>query len=118
MGAAPPKAATDYDVVVIGSGVGGTRLDVGCIPSKALLHASRCSTGRTKFAGFGIKVDLSSIRPTMMVRKQASVDALRHGIEFLFRKNKSIGSMPAPACRAGQGPGAQPTARISADRGT
>ena len=114
MGAAPPKAATDYDVVVIGSGVGGytaanragqlglktacvegaavlggTRLNVGCIPSKALLHASKLfDLARTKFAGFGIKVSPELDLPTMMVQKQASVDALRHGIEFLFRKNK------------------------------
>ena len=114
MGAAPPKAATDYDVVVIGSGVGGytaanragqlglktacvegaavlggTCLNVGCIPSKALLHASELfDLARTKFAGFGIKVSPELDLPTMMVQKQASVDALGHGIEFLFHKNK------------------------------
>ncbi len=114
MGAAPPKAATDYDVVVIGSGVGGytaanragqlglktacvegaavlggTCLNVGCIPSKALLHASELfDLARTKFAGFGIKVSPELDLPTMMVQKQASVDALGHGIEFLLHKNK------------------------------
>jgi len=114
MGAAPPKAATDYDVVVIGSGVsgytaanragqlglktacvegapvlGGTCLNVGCIPSKALLHASELfDLARTKFAGFGIKVSPELDLPTMMVQKQASVDALGHGIELLFLKNK------------------------------
>jgi dihydrolipoamide dehydrogenase len=114
MGAAPPKAATDYDVVVIGSGVGGytaanragqlglktacvegaavlggTCLNVGCIPSKGLLHASELfDLARTKFAGFGIKVRPELDLPTMMVQKQASVDALGHGIEFLFHKNK------------------------------
>ncbi|MGA3341149.1 MAG: dihydrolipoyl dehydrogenase [Methylocella sp.] len=107
MGAAPPKAATDYDVVVIGSGVGGytaanragqlglktacvegaavlggTCLNVGCIPSKALLHASELfDLARTKFAGFGIKVSPELDLPTMMVQKQASVDALGHGID-------------------------------------
>jgi hypothetical protein len=114
MGAAPPKAATDYDVVVIGSGVGGytaanragqlgqktacvegaavlggTCLNVGCIPLKALLHASELfDLARTKFAGLGIKVSPELDLPTMMVQKQASVDALGHGIEFLFHKNK------------------------------
>jgi dihydrolipoamide dehydrogenase len=107
MGAAPPKAATDYDVVVIGSGVGGctaanragqlglktacvegaavlggTCLNVGCIPSKALLHASELfDLARTKFVGFGIKVSPELDLPTMMVQKQASVDALGHGID-------------------------------------
>ncbi|PZV40109.1 dihydrolipoyl dehydrogenase [Mesorhizobium kowhaii] len=114
MGAAPPNAATNYDLVVIGSGVGGytaanragqlglktacvegaavlggTCLNVGCIPSKALLHASELfDLARTKFAGFGIKVSPELDLPTMMVQKQASVDALGHGIEFLFHKNK------------------------------
>jgi len=114
MRASPLTAATDYDVVVIGSGVGGytaanragqlglktacvegaaglggTCLNVGCIPSKALLHASELfDLARTKFAGFGIKVSPELDLPTMMVQKQASVDALGHGIEFLFHKNK------------------------------
>src|SRR5271163_3171338 len=103
-----------YDVVVIGSGVGGytaanragqlglktacvegtpvlggTCLNVGCIPSKALLHASELfDLARTKFAGFGIKVSPELDLPTMMTQKQTSVDALGHGIEFLFHKNK------------------------------
>src|ERR1700730_11229203 len=110
----PPKAATNYDVVVIGSGVGGhtaairsgklglktacvegipvlsgTCLNVGCIPSKALLHASELfDLARTKFAGFGIKVMPELDLGTMMSQKQASVDALGHSIEFLFQKNK------------------------------
>jgi dihydrolipoamide dehydrogenase len=103
-----------YDVVVIGSGVGGytaairagqlglktaciegapvlggTCLNVGCIPSKALLHASELyDLARTKFAGFGIKVSPKLDLGTMMAQKQASVDALGQGIEFLFHKNK------------------------------
>jgi dihydrolipoamide dehydrogenase len=111
---APVRADADYDVVVIGSGVGGytasiragqlglktaciegtpvlggTCLNVGCIPSKALLHASEFyDLARTKFAGFGIKVSPKLDLGTMMAQKQASVDALGHGIEFLFRKNK------------------------------
>jgi dihydrolipoamide dehydrogenase len=103
-----------YDVVVIGSGVGGytaairagqmglktaciegapvlgsTCLNVGCIPSKALLHASELyDLARTKLAGFGIKVSPKLDLGTMMAQKQASVDALGQGIEFLFQKNK------------------------------
>ncbi len=69
--------------------LGGTCLNVGCIPSKALLHASELfDLARTKFAGFGIKVSPELDLPTMMVQQQASVDALGHGIEFLFHKNK------------------------------
>jgi dihydrolipoamide dehydrogenase len=114
MAQARSEAATNYDVVVIGSGVGGytaairagqlglktacvegtpvlggTCLNVGCIPSKALLHASELfDLARTKFAGFGIKVSPELDLGTMMTQKQASVDALGHGIEFLFHKNK------------------------------
>ncbi len=110
----PSATPSSYDVVVIGSGVGGytaairagqlglktgcveaapvlggTCLNVGCIPSKALLHASELfDLARTKFAGFGIKVMPELDLGTMMSQKQASVDALGHGIEFLFQKNK------------------------------
>src|SRR5580704_9987248 len=105
-----------YDVVVIGSGVGGysaairagqlglrtacvegasvlggTCLNIGCIPSKALLHASQMfDLARTKFAGFGIKVSPELDLLTMMSQKQATVDALGHGIEYLFRKYKVV----------------------------
>jgi dihydrolipoamide dehydrogenase len=108
------EADAAYDVVVIGSGVrgytaairagqlglktaciegapalGGTCLNVGCIPSKALLHASELyDVARTKFAGFGIQVSPKLDLGTMMAQKQASVDALGPGIEFLFHKNK------------------------------
>jgi dihydrolipoamide dehydrogenase len=101
----PVAADAAYDVVVIGSGVGGytaairagqlglktaciegtsvlggTCLNVGCIPSKALLHASELyDLARTKFAGFGIQVSPKLDLGTMMAQKQASVDALGQG---------------------------------------
>jgi len=126
MGATPPQAATEYDVVVIGSGVGGytavnragqpglktarvegaavlggTCLNAGCIPSKALLHASELfDLARTRFAGFGIKVSPELDLRTMMVQKPASVDALGQGIGFLFHKNKAGLSSHRARCHA------------------
>jgi dihydrolipoamide dehydrogenase len=106
----------DYDVVVIGGGpggyvaairaaqnglktaciekrasLGGTCLNVGCIPSKALLHASElyeeATSGHlTKFGiGFkGVSLDLKQ----MLSEKDKAVGELTGGIEFLFKKNK------------------------------
>ncbi|MDD0841132.1 dihydrolipoyl dehydrogenase [Pseudomonas sp. Gutcm_11s] len=104
-----------YDVVVIGGGpggynaairagqlglkvacvegretLGGTCLNVGCMPSKALLHASElyeAATGK-EFANLGIEVKPKLNLPQMMKQKDESVAALTKGIEFLFRKNK------------------------------
>lgn len=104
-----------YDLVVIGTGPGGyvcairaaqlglkvavvekrkthggTCLNVGCIPSKALLHASEMfeEAGHT-FPGLGIgvgkpKLDLKQ----MMVHKQETIDANVNGVAFLLKKNK------------------------------
>jgi dihydrolipoamide dehydrogenase len=103
-----------YDVVIIGGGpagynagiragqlglkaavvdkratLGGTCLNVGCMPSKALLHASEFYEMAAKdFAGLGIEVTPTLNLPVMMQQKQASVDQLTKGIEFLFKKNK------------------------------
>jgi dihydrolipoamide dehydrogenase len=69
---------------------GGTCLNVGCIPSKALLHASeRFAEAGHHFATMGIKVpgpklDLAG----MMGFKQAAVDGNTKGVEFLLKKNK------------------------------
>ncbi|GLK68954.1 dihydrolipoyl dehydrogenase [Hansschlegelia plantiphila] len=104
-----------YDLVVIGTGPGGyvcairaaqlglkvavvekrathggTCLNVGCIPSKALLHASELfEEAGHKFAGMGIgvgapKLDLAQ----MMAFKQDGVDGNVKGVAFLFKKNK------------------------------
>lgn len=106
---------TMYDVVVIGAGpggyvaairaaqlgmkvacvekgktLGGTCLNVGCIPSKALLHASeRFDAANHHFEELGIK--LSGVKldlKGMMGHKNKVVDANTKGIEFLFKKNK------------------------------
>ena len=106
----------DYDVLVIGAGpggyvaairaaqlglkvacaesretLGGTCLNVGCIPSKALLHASELYEEVTggHLAKFGMtfgtpKVDV----PAMLAEKDKAVGELTGGIEFLFKKNK------------------------------
>jgi dihydrolipoamide dehydrogenase len=104
-----------YDVVIIGGGpggynaairagqlglktavvekgvtLGGTCLNVGCMPSKALLHASELfeAAAGEAFAHLGIEVKPGLNLPQMMKQKQESVTALTKGIEFLFRKNK------------------------------
>ena len=68
--------------------LGGTCLNVGCIPSKALLHASELyEVAEKDFAGFGIKATVELDLPTMMASKEKTVDGLTQGIEFLFKKN-------------------------------
>jgi len=110
--AAVPSAS--YDVVIIGGGpggynaairagqlgltaacvemretLGGTCLNVGCMPSKALLHASELYELAGKaFAGIGIEVSPKLNLGRMMDQKAESVTALTKGIEFLFKKNK------------------------------
>lgn len=104
-----------YDVIVIGGGpggynaairagqlglkvacvegretLGGTCLNVGCMPSKALLHASELyeAAAGGKFANLGIQVKPTLDLAQMMKQKAESVAALTKGVEFLFRKNK------------------------------
>ncbi len=70
--------------------LGGTCLNVGCIPSKALLATSEAfeSTGahlgEQGISVSGVKIDV----PKMIERKQAIVSKMTKGVEFLFRKNK------------------------------
>lgn len=107
--------AETYDVVIIGGGpggyncairagqlglkvaciemrgtLGGTCLNVGCIPSKALLHASHLfHSAQHEFAALGIKTGKVELDLTqMMAQKTEAVDGLTKGIEFLFKKNK------------------------------
>ena len=104
-----------YDVIIIGGGpggynaairagqlglkvacvegretLGGTCLNVGCMPSKALLHASELYEAASggEFARLGIQVMPSLDLVQMMKQKDESVTALTKGVEFLFRKNK------------------------------
>jgi len=105
----------DYDVLVIGAGpggyvaairaaqlglktacaegretLGGTCLNVGCIPSKALLHASEFyeAAAGGAMAAMGIKVKPELDLPTMQGQRKDAVQGLTGGIEFLFKKNK------------------------------
>ncbi|VXC01544.1 Dihydrolipoyl dehydrogenase 3 [Pseudomonas sp. 8BK] len=106
---------SNYDVLIIGGGpggynaairagqlglkaaciegretLGGTCLNVGCMPSKALLHASElyeaATSGELNNLGIEVKPTLNLMQ--MMKQKDESVTALTKGIEFLFRKNK------------------------------
>jgi dihydrolipoamide dehydrogenase len=68
---------------------GGTCLNVGCIPSKALLHVSELyAEAKHSFANMGIKVDPSFDIDRMMDFKQEAIDGNTKGIDFLFKKNK------------------------------
>ncbi len=70
--------------------LGGTCLNVGCIPSKALLHTSHLfeETGHS-FEEQGIKVGKASIDvPVMKARKDGVVNQLTGGIKMLLKKNK------------------------------
>ncbi|MCB2101612.1 MAG: dihydrolipoyl dehydrogenase [Rhodobacterales bacterium] len=70
--------------------LGGTCLNVGCIPSKALLQSSHhYEAAKDEFAHHGVQVgSLKLDLKTMMARKEKVVADLTKGIEFLFKKNK------------------------------
>jgi dihydrolipoamide dehydrogenase len=105
----------DYDVLIIGAGpggyvaairaaqlglktacvesratLGGTCLNVGCIPSKALLHGSELfdEAANGHFATWGITATPTLDLGKMMAEKTKAVGELTGGIEFLFKKNK------------------------------
>src|SRR5215468_7392299 len=69
---------------------GGTCLNIGCIPSKAMLHASELyEEAAHKFAEMGIRVGTPAIDlATMLKYKQQAVDGNVKGVDYLFRKNK------------------------------
>ncbi len=69
--------------------LGGTCLNIGCIPSKALLHASeQFEEAEHHMADLGIKVTPKLDLKTMMKHKDGVVTDNTKGIEFLFKKNK------------------------------
>ena len=69
---------------------GGTCLNVGCIPSKALLHASELfeEAGHNSRRWASASASRSSISPAMMKFKDEGVDGNVKGVDFLFKKNK------------------------------
>src|SRR5262245_45556206 len=68
---------------------GGTCLNVGCIPSKALLHASELfAEAKHSFGKMGIGVTPSLDLKQMMAFRQEAIDGNTKGIDFLFKKNK------------------------------
>lgn len=70
--------------------LGGTCLNVGCIPSKALLDSSeKYAEAKGEFAHYGVKFsNLTLDLETMLARKDKVVTDLTKGIEGLFKKNK------------------------------
>ena len=83
--------------------LGGTCLNVGCIPSKALLHATHAlHEAEHNFAKMGLKGKSPSVDwPQMLAYKDEVIEGNTKGIEFLFKKNKITwlkgwGSIPAP----------------------
>ena len=83
--------------------LGGTCLNVGCIPSKALLHTSHLfEEAAQTFAGQGIRIGAPEIDvPTMLARKNGIVDQLTGGIKGLFKKNK-VTFLPGHGAFAGK----------------
>lgn len=68
---------------------GGTCLNIGCIPSKALLHATELLTeSKHSFAKMGLDATTKVDFPRMMGFKQEAIDGNTKGIDFLFKKNK------------------------------
>ena len=70
--------------------LGGTCLNVGCIPSKALLESSHLyAEAAHSFAGHGIRIDKPGLDlKAMLARKDEVVASLTQGVEGLFKKNK------------------------------
>ena len=69
---------------------GGTCLNIGCIPSKALLHASELfEEAGHKFSAMGIGITTPKlVLPSMMAFKDQGVDGNVKGVEYLLKKNK------------------------------
>ena len=76
--------------LVEGAALGGTCLNVGCIPSKALLESSELySQAKDKLKDHGVQIEkLSFDLQKCMDRKNQVVTQLTGGVAFLFKKNK------------------------------
>jgi len=69
--------------------LGGTCLNIGCIPSKSLLNLSEQFYKAKKFSKLGIDVGEVKLNLSMMMKnKDKAVDSLTKGVEFLLKKNK------------------------------
>ena len=70
--------------------LGGTCLNIGCIPSKSLLNSSELyHKAKTNFSNIGIETgDVKLNLNKLMMNKNKSVQVLTKGVEFLFKKNK------------------------------
>ncbi len=133
--------ADQYDVVISGAGpggynaairagqlglktaivegnptLGGTCLNVGCMPSKALLHASElyAAASGEEFKKLGIQVSPKLDLAQMHAQKAESVTALTKGVEFLMKKNKVTvvkgwGAIAGPGKVIVKGEGAEQT---------
>jgi len=76
-------------IVEMRATLGGTCLNVGCMPSKALLHASELyEAANREFEHLGIEVTPRLNLKQMMAQKDESVTALTKGVDFLMKKNK------------------------------
>tara|TARA_Y100001970_G_scaffold27261_1_gene33182 strand:- start:3118 stop:4518 length:1401 start_codon:yes stop_codon:yes gene_type:complete len=72
-----------------GGKLGGTCLNIGCIPSKSLLNLSENFNKAKSFSNLGIEVGKVKLNlEKIMQNKDKAVDTLTKGIEFLFKKNK------------------------------
>ena len=84
-------AQLGYNVCCIEKGqtLGGTCLNIGCIPSKSLLHSSHLYDQASDLKKLGINFDNVSFNLSkIMEKKSESVESLTKGVEFLFKKNK------------------------------
>jgi len=84
-------AQLGYNVCCIEKGqtLGGTCLNIGCIPSKSLLHSSHLFDQASDLKKLGINFDnVSFDLSKIMEKKSESVESLTKGVEFLFKKNK------------------------------
>lgn len=121
-------ANANYDVLVIGSGpggyetairaaqlglktgivekdkLGGVCLNIGCIPTKALLKSAEVMEDARNLADFGLKVD-GEVKPQfdkVIERSRGVADKMNKGVQFLMKKNK-IDVIPGRARLSGKG---------------